>query len=77
MTKKCRWENNEKWRRYSSLLLDSHSELFSNVFKIWPGPPPNYKAMDFEPKKDETCIKHYTSLFPFFPLNSWGSLLGH
>ena len=41
------------------------------------GPPPDYKAMDFEPKKVRTRLKNYTSLFPFFLLNSWGSLLEH
>lgn len=50
---------------------------FLMCLSFWWGPLPGYKAMDFEPKKDGTCIRHYISLFPFFPLNSWGSLLEH
>ena len=39
-----------------------------------PGLPADYKAMDFEPKKDGTYAKHYTPLFPCFPLKLLGQL---
>lgn len=52
------------------LILNS----FLMCLNFWPGPPPDYKAMDFEPKKGGTCIKHYTSLFPVFPLKLLGQL---
>lgn len=33
-TQTCRWENNEKWRRYSSIPLSSDSQVSSDVFKF-------------------------------------------
>jgi len=47
MKKNCRWENNEKWRRYSSFPLGSDSELFSDVFKFFTRPTSRLQSYGF------------------------------
>lgn len=53
--------------------------LILNCFLIclcsWPGPPPNYKAMDFEPNKKMEYLSRIIHLFsPVFPLKLLGQL---